>query len=51
MSRVNQPARYLTADRFSDTDSWQRFLSKHGGDYAELDARCAPLATSEVEIR
>ena len=48
---VEQPARYLTVDRFSDTDSWQRFLSEHGGDYAELDARCALLATSEAEIR
>ena len=48
---VDQPARYLTVDRFADIDSWQRFLSEHGGDYAELDARCALLATSEAEIR
>jgi heme-degrading monooxygenase HmoA len=48
---VEQPARYLTVDRFSDTDSWQRFLSEHGADYAELDSRCAHLTTSQVEIR
>ncbi len=48
---VDRLARYLTVDRFSDTDSWQRFLSDHGDDYAELDSRCAPLTTSQVEIR
>ena len=48
---VEQPTRYLTVDRFSDTDSWRRFLSEHGSDYAELDSRCAPLTTSQVEIR
>jgi heme-degrading monooxygenase HmoA len=48
---VDLPARYLTVDRFSDTDSWQRFLTEHGGDYADLDSRCAQLTTSEVEIR
>jgi heme-degrading monooxygenase HmoA len=47
---VDLPARYLTVDRFSDTDSWQRFLSEHGKDYAELDSRCAQLTTSQVEI-
>jgi heme-degrading monooxygenase HmoA len=49
--RVDLPARYLTVDRFSDADSWQRFLSEHGKDYAELDSRCALLTTSQVEIR
>jgi heme-degrading monooxygenase HmoA len=49
--RVDRPARYLTVDRFSGTDSWQRFLSEHGGDYAELDSRCAELTTSQAEIR
>jgi hypothetical protein len=48
---VDQPARYLTVDRFSDTDSWQQFLREHGEDYAELDARCSQLTTSQVEIR
>jgi hypothetical protein len=48
---VDQPGRYLTVDRFSDTDGWQRFLSEHGGDYTELDSRCAQLTTSQVEIR
>jgi hypothetical protein len=47
---VDLPARYLTVDRFSDADSWQRFLSEHGKDYAELDSRCAKLTTSQVEI-
>jgi heme-degrading monooxygenase HmoA len=49
--RVDQPARYLTVDRFADTDSWRRFLCEHGDDYAELDSRCEQLTTSEVEIR
>ena len=48
---VDQPARYLTVDRFSDTDSWHQFLHEHGDDYAELDSRCAQLTTSQVEIR
>ena len=48
---VDRPARYLTVDRFSDTDSWQLFLREHGDDYAELDLRCAELTVSEVEIR
>jgi hypothetical protein len=47
---IDRPARYLTVDRFSDTDSWQRFLSEHGDDYADLDSRCAQLTSSEVEI-
>jgi heme-degrading monooxygenase HmoA len=47
---VDAPARYLTVDRFSDPESWQRFLSEHGHDYAELDSRCASLTTSEMEI-
>jgi heme-degrading monooxygenase HmoA len=47
---VNQPARYMTVDRFSGTDSWHRFLSEHGDDYAELDSRCAHLTTSQVGI-
>jgi heme-degrading monooxygenase HmoA len=48
---VGRPGRYLTVDRFSDPGSWQRFLSEHGADYAELDSRCAQLTTSQVEIR
>src|SRR4051794_16118121 len=48
---VDQPARYLTVDRFSDTRAWQQFLSEHGSDYAELDSGCAQLTTSQVEIR
>ena len=48
---VDDPARYLTVDRFADADSWRRFLDEHGDDYAELDARCAQLTTSEEEIR
>jgi heme-degrading monooxygenase HmoA len=48
--RVDQPARYLTVDRFSNTDSWQRFLTEYGDDYADLDSRCAPLTTSQVEL-
>ena len=48
---VDRPARYLTVDRFSDTDSWHQFLHEHGDDYAELDSRCAQLTTSQVEIR
>jgi heme-degrading monooxygenase HmoA len=47
---VDRPGRYLTVDRFSGADSWQQFLTEHGGDYAELDSRCAELTTSEVEI-
>jgi heme-degrading monooxygenase HmoA len=47
---VERPARYLTVDRFSDTDSWQRFLSEDGDDYADLDSRCAHLTSSDVEI-
>ncbi len=47
---VSRPGRYVTVDRFSDTESWQRFLSEHGDDYAELDSRCAHLTTSEVEL-
>jgi heme-degrading monooxygenase HmoA len=48
---VDRAARYVTVDRFSDTGSWQRFLSEHGDDYAELDSRCAELTTAQVEIR
>jgi heme-degrading monooxygenase HmoA len=47
---VDQPGRYLTVDRFSDADSWRRFLTEHGQDYADLDSRCAQLTTSQVEI-
>jgi heme-degrading monooxygenase HmoA len=47
---VDRPTRYLTVDRFSDSDSWQGFLTEHGDDYAELDIRCAALTTSEAEI-
>lgn len=48
---VDRPRRYMTVDRFSDADSWQRFLSEHGDDYAELDFRCAELTAAEIEIR
>jgi heme-degrading monooxygenase HmoA len=48
---VERPGRYLTVDRFSDSESWRRFRGEHGTDYAELDSRCAPLTTSQVEIR
>ncbi|HEY7103076.1 MAG TPA: antibiotic biosynthesis monooxygenase [Mycobacteriales bacterium] len=48
---LDRPVRYLTVDRFADAESWQRFLREHGADYAELDSRCAPLTTAEVEIR
>ena len=47
---VDRPGRYLTVDRFSDAESWHRFLTEHGADYAELDSRCAELTTAEVEI-
>jgi heme-degrading monooxygenase HmoA len=47
---VDRPARYLTVDRFSDSDSWQRFLSEHGDDYADLDSRCTQLTSAESEI-
>lgn len=48
---VDQPARYLTVDRFADADSWREFLREHGAAYAELDSRCAAVTTSELEIR
>ncbi len=48
---LDRPGRYVTVDRFSDVESWQRFLGEHGDDYAELDSRCAQLTTSEIEIR
>jgi heme-degrading monooxygenase HmoA len=47
---VDRPGRYVTVDRFSDTRSWRRFLTEHGDDYAELDARCAQLTSAQVEI-
>jgi heme-degrading monooxygenase HmoA len=48
---VERPGRYLTVDRFSDSESWRRFRTEHSTDYAELDLRCAALTGSQVEIR
>jgi heme-degrading monooxygenase HmoA len=47
---VDQPDRYLTVDRFSSQEAWQRFLGEHGTDYAELDSRCAALTRSEIDV-
>ena len=35
---------------FADAHEWDRWLAEHGEDYAELDARCSQLTTSQVEI-
>jgi hypothetical protein len=47
---VEQPGRYLTVDRFSGAEGWQRFLRDHGTDYAELDSRCAELTCAEIDV-
>ena len=47
---VEQPGRYLTVDRFSSREAWQRFLREHGEDYAELDSRCGTLTSAEIDV-
>lgn len=42
--------RYLTVDRFSNEDAWQRFQAEHHAAYQRLDARCAKLTQGEREI-
>jgi heme-degrading monooxygenase HmoA len=47
---VDDPGRYLTVDRFSGPQVWQQFLRAHGAEYEALDARCASLRLSEIEL-
>jgi heme-degrading monooxygenase HmoA len=44
------PRRYLTVDRFADTDDWHAFLAEHGDAYARLDAASAALTLGEREV-
>jgi heme-degrading monooxygenase HmoA len=47
---VEQPQRYLTVDRFSSFEAWERFQNEHGTDYAELDSRCGTLTSAEFDV-
>jgi hypothetical protein len=47
---VGTPGRYLTVDRFSGVDVWQLFLQTHRAEYDDLDARCASLTASQIEL-
>jgi hypothetical protein len=47
---VDVPGRYLTVDRFSGLDVWERLLDVHGAEYEALDVRCARLTASEIQL-
>ena len=45
-----QPARYLTIDRWTDADAYERFRREHRADYARLDQAGEQLTVAEREI-
>ncbi len=42
--------RYLTIDRWTTRDDYERFRQEHQAEYKALDARCEDLTESEVEL-
>lgn len=47
---LTSPGRYLTVDRFRDTESWRRFLAEHREAYLALDAESEGLTLAEREL-
>jgi heme-degrading monooxygenase HmoA len=47
---LSEPARFLTVDRFTSAEDFERLLEKHASSYAALDAQSQALTVSEQEI-
>jgi heme-degrading monooxygenase HmoA len=47
---LSGPGGYLTVDRFTSADAFQRFLEQHASSYAALDRQSQALTVSEQEI-
>ncbi len=44
---AENPARYVTVDRWDDVESYQRFLQEFAADYAAIDRQMEALTESE----
>ena len=44
------PRRYLTIDRWTDAEAFNRFRENHGAEYAQLDALCEPWTEEETSL-
>jgi heme-degrading monooxygenase HmoA len=43
-----RPGRFLTLDRWTDRQAYERFRERHADEYEALDRRCAAFTTSEI---
>ena len=46
----DDPAEYLTIDRWESEDAWQAFRRDNAAAYEALDRRCEPLTVAEVLV-
>jgi heme-degrading monooxygenase HmoA len=44
------PRRYLTIDRWTEAEAFDRFRRDHGAEYARLDAQCEPWTEAETAL-
>lgn len=44
---ANDPARYVTVDRWRDAADYADFRARHASEYANLDATCDALTSAE----
>lgn len=44
---ANDPARYVTVDRWRDASDYADFRRRHASEYARLDASCEALTSEE----
>lgn len=44
------PLRYVTIDRWSSADAYDRFRAAFAAEYAEIDAACEALTAAETPI-
>jgi heme-degrading monooxygenase HmoA len=47
---ADDPAVFMTLDRWDSATAWETFLRAHADDYAKLDRECEPLAVSEANL-
>lgn len=47
---TDDPARFVTVDRWTDATDWNSFRTKHGEQYEALDARLGRLGAEESRL-